>query len=211
MLLESAIVSSLKAIDPSITYVLSGRNGVEPKQVFCLIEIPRITSSGMSYSNYASPVDVDTGFAEQKINQNKLLKLRLTYHGAATSNAGDRALYMETALNSFIGELAFSANGLSVLSKDDLKTIDIGYETNMFKRYILDLTLLTTYSESFNVDFINKAEVEGEVTIDELPVTFDIDVDVSNYQYNFLLAEDGTTNLTTEKNENIEIVTLGTG
>ena len=176
MLLESAIVSSLKAIDPSITYVLSGRNGIEPKQVFCLIEIPRLTSTGMSYGNHASPINPETGYAEQKINQNKLLKLRLTYHGAATSNAGDRALYMEAALDSFIGEVAFNTNGLSVLSKDDLKTIDIGYETNMFKRYILDLTLLTTYSESFNVDVIDTAEINGEL---EIPPNNIVDLDLT--------------------------------
>lgn len=164
MLLESRIVNALQTIDNNITYVLSGRNGVEPKQVWCLIDLPYLKSFGMADSNTRSEIDQTTNYGTQRINQSKEIKLRLTYHGSATSIAGERALYMETALTSFYGTLAFSDNGLSILSKSDLKTIDIGYETSMFKRYILDIDILTVYSEEYKVDVIEDVEVSGTLT-----------------------------------------------
>ena len=211
MFIETGLIKSLTSIDNTITYILSGRNGIEPKSVYCLVEIANYDNDGMATVNSRSEVDSITNKGSQSIGQSSTINVRLTYHGDAKSVAGDKAFYMNMALDSFIGTVGFEQNGFGILDKKDIKVIDVGYETNMFKRYVLDITLLTILNQSFEVDVITKAEIEGEVTIYELPVTFDIDVDVSNYQYNVLLAEDGTTDLTTEKNENIEIVTLGTG
>ena len=209
MFIETGLIKSLNSIDNTITYILSGRNGVEPKSVYCLVEISNYDNDGMATVNSRSEVDLITNKGSQSIGQNLTLNVRLTYHGDAKSVAGDKAFYMNIALDSFIGTVGFEQNGFGLLDKKDMKVIDVGYETNMFKRYVLDITLLTMLNQSFEVDVITKAEIEGEVTVSELPVNFDIDV--SNYQYDFLLAEDGYTNLVSEKNKNIEIVTLGTG
>lgn len=177
MFIETGLIKSLTSIDNTVTYILSGRNGVEPKSVYCLVEIANYDNDGMATVNSRSEVDLVTNKGSQSIGQNLTLNVRLTYHGDAKSVAGDKAFYMNMALDSFIGTVGFEQNGFGLLDKKDMKVIDVGYETNMFKRYVLDITLLTMLNQSFEVDVITKAEIEGNLIVDTSPITFDIVVD----------------------------------
>lgn len=144
---------------PSITVVLSDRDGVEPKAPYLLLDVISTVNIGLATKSTSHK----EGFQKEHLFQVKDFLFSLTFHSSATDIVQDWVQSFYTGLQSDYVDYAFSQQGLGVVNAQDIKYQPMTVDGKNYKRAILDITFRTEVSDSFNVGLLNKVPISGSV------------------------------------------------
>jgi hypothetical protein len=176
---ESSLISALQKCLPTMKFILSDRNGVEPSAPYCLVNIIDIQNVGRPYLTTANK----GGIQVEEITQHKHISVSLTLHAVATDSSQDAFERFSIGLGSSFVNNAFVQNGLGIVDYNDIVYQSTPVESStqgtvMYKRAILDLTLSSERTEEYESPFIKVVEVEGDIidTDTDLQMTIDFNL-----------------------------------
>jgi len=159
---EHNIVKALQLLIPECTFILHGRNGVEPESPYCLVSILSETKSGRSEKTNSSKIDPQTNMGWQTVSQNYLVNYTMTFHGTSKSQSEEWARYLSIAIESEFLLDIFHQYGMAVLDWSAFPRMIT--TTNNVVQYLndtVDITILTNRSEDFPVHVIEEVNITG--------------------------------------------------
>lgn len=170
MQIERAVINALKAIDmpPSITPVLSDRNGVEPSSPYLLINIISVLDKNVPRRT----VSHEKGNKVERVLQTRDYLISFTFHADANDPVHDWVHRFQTGISSDFYDYAFAQQGLGLVTTRGVMYQPSPVEGENYKRAIIDIVFRAEVVESFFVNDIKIAEVRGHL-IDSLAGHFD--------------------------------------
>lgn len=168
---EHNIIKALQTIIPECLFILSGRNGVEPKQPYCLVSIINETKVGMSTRTNKSELDIN-GNTWQTVIQDYEINYTMTFHGDSKSKAEEYARYLSICLDSDFGQRAFYDYGMGFISASTFPRLVV--DNNSVRAYLndtIDINVLVTRYEKLPVEIITRVEITGDYQLGWNPDT----------------------------------------
>lgn len=164
MTIEQRIIDSLQELFPTHKFVLSWRNGVEPKSVYCLVMLLNEKQIGRSEETSYLDDEENTSYTETLE-----ATVRLQYMGLATSSAYQDSKTAKLTLASHKGRSCLYRNGLSFQRIEGVTRAGVSRDTNMYVANVIDLTVAYTETISVESDYIEEIEIGSSLTSQDLP------------------------------------------
>lgn len=159
---EHNIIKALQDIIPDCLFILSGRDGVEPKSPYCLVSIINETRIGQAQRTNQSRID-DNDKYWQTIIQTYEVNYTMTFHGGSKTKSEEWARYLSISLESDFATRVFYDWGLSFLSANSFPRLVVNNNTvSNYLNDTVDITISLTRYEEFPVEVITRVEIEGE-------------------------------------------------
>lgn len=161
MTIESSLISALEELTPDTKFVLSWRNGVESKSVYCLVTLLATDIIGGQEESLFQ----DDG--DQHFTQTEVANIRLQFMGDSSSTGAEDAHYLKLLMRTFNGRNCFYRHGLSVIQVDGVKRVGVVRDTKTYIASIIDMTLMYRLSEDFqqySIDTVDVAIIAGDET-----------------------------------------------
>jgi hypothetical protein len=165
-MVEIKVIKAIQAAQPSITFIVANQNSPVPEHIFCDVSVIG--------SSFIDTAELTNDEFEETINQTKIHRVSLTYHGLVTSGAGDAVAHMAAYLESFQARLRFKEQGFSIVRIFDVKYTPMLKDVDMYMTYVLDFNIATIQGHSFTVDVIDKVDIHGDLGTIEYNIEVEI-------------------------------------
>lgn len=178
MQIERAVINALKAIDmpPSITPILSDRNGVEPSSPYLLINIISVLDKSVARRT----VSHEKGDKVERVLQTKDYLISFTFHARANDPVHNWIQRFQTGIYSDFYDYAFAQEGLGLVTTRGVMYQPSPVQGKNYKRAIIDIVFRAEVVEEFIVNDIKKVTIKGHL-IDSLAGHFDDVVSTVDY------------------------------
>lgn len=179
MQIERAVINALKAIDmpPSITPILSDRNGVEPSSPYLLINIISVIDKNIPRRT----VSHEKGNKVERVLQTRDYLISFTFHASANDDTVQDWIHrFQTGISSDFYDYAFAQQGLGLVATRGVMYQPSPVQGKNYKRAIIDIVLRAEVVEAFIVNDIKKVTIKGHL-IDSLAGHFDDVVSTVDY------------------------------
>ena len=153
--IEKGLIAVLQEVAPTTTFILSWRNGVEPKSVYCLVMLLSSERIGRPEESFFNRNQTHN-FSELNLHT-----VRLQWMGTSDSTASEDAETMKMVLKSGKGRHLLYQQGLSLAAVDNIKRAGVERETTMYMAHALDLTITSKQSIDIDTPSIDSASFTG--------------------------------------------------
>lgn len=153
-MVEQRVIRAIQKAQPSVTFIVANQNSPVPQHVFC--EVYSIGDLFIGTPTY------DNDEYEETVSNIVQYRVSLSYNGLVTSNAHDLARHMSRYLQSFQSTVSLKEQGFSLIRVHDIQQTPIIKDTDMYIKYVLDITLASEESDSFAIDVIDQAIIHGD-------------------------------------------------
>lgn len=158
--IEASFISAVQEIMPDSKFILNNRNGVEPKSVYCLVNVlsTDIVGGTEETSRQSS--------GKQTFIQSKIATIRCQFLGDSSSSSQNDAELLCMLFRTFNGRNALSRNGFSLTQIQGITRASVARDTKMYISSSMDLTLL--YKSKVTTDQYSIDQVVVESTINDI-------------------------------------------
>ena len=167
MEIEKLVIYALKNTDCPLYDKLSNPTGIipviaaldqpEPRSPYLLIDKINTRKIGLPYKS----ISHKGGNTKEHIFQVKEYLVGLTLHATTKDISQEWIRHFENGIHSDMYSYAFTQQGASLVSSDDLMYQFEPVSGTAYKRAILNLTLRAEVEESYQVNFIDRVVIEG--------------------------------------------------
>lgn len=158
-MVELRLISAIENIQPDVEFILANQNSPIPQHTFC--EVYTIGDKLGAMPTYENDEE------SESVSEVVLYRVSLSYNSLPTKDTHNYARYMSRFLQSFNGATALHEQGLSLIRINDVTKIPILKDADMYIKYVLDITLASEETDSFNIDIVDKAVIHGDLQIIE--------------------------------------------
>lgn len=165
-MVEVKLIKAIQAAQPNVVFMVANQNSPVPQHVFCeVLSIGDVFIGTPEYSN-----DED----EEVISTQVFERISLSYNGLVVSEAQAAVKYMARFLESFEASFRLKEQGLSLIRVNDIQKMPVLKDVDMYVTYILDITLASQETDSFNIDVIDKVKIHGDFKTSQ----YDLEVNI---------------------------------
>lgn len=154
-MVEQRLIKAIQSAQPDVAFIVAYQNAPVAEHVFCEVYAIGDKFAGLPvFSNDSTTETVSTIYK---------YKVSLSYNGLVTSGAHDKAKHMSNFLQSFQARLALKEHGFSLLYVDDISTIPIVKDADMYMKHVLDICIASEESDQFDIDVIDTVTIHADL------------------------------------------------
>lgn len=163
--LQGMTLTSTTTTKTKFQYIFSGRNSAEPKSPFAYITQLSETPQGRG-TKLTHVVEKDGKFYEV-VSRDFSVDFAITFHGLAKSDAEDACNYLTLGFESTKFQNLMHKNGIGLLDYTSTpRLIEAVNGVTNFINDTVNITILTTRVNYYEVDYFDSVKVTGDVLVD---------------------------------------------
>ena len=163
--LEGNFIDALQAVMPDCLFILGGRNGNEPKTVYCLVQILNKTPQGLATRSHRA--EIHDGKEWQRITQDYYVDFNLTFYGKSNSESAKLAEEFLQISESFYCTSRFAEHGYAIRDKQSIQRVNnVNNGVYSFLSDSIEISTSISITSRFLVDAVEYVYFKGTTALD---------------------------------------------